>query len=357
MKLRWVVDPTARVHLLWDVLVGLLVLFSVVEVPFTLAFEHFPKEQPFLLAMDIVFMCDVALVFFTAIRAPGRAKLKVSHRVIASTYVRGWFGVDAVASLPVNFILTNSAVSSVPLLRLLRLLHMLRVFRLGRISARLEAAEWLKVNTSLLGVVFRVILVLHCVTCSWWALARMQHNYGRASFVSLSATLYDGDILLIDTRPVIRYLVTLYFMFSTVFGVGYGDYIPVSDAERMYSVVVMLLGACAVSYLIGQMAERADSRDARAAQRLADVKQYMREREFPRALRRKIFVFYENYLTRASLFDEAVGCWSWSRVLPDTCSRRLVGVTCPRLVCRRRFSTVCPPTSGSHSCCSSTRTS
>ena len=54
-------------------------------------------------------------------------------------------------------------------------------------------------------------------------------------------------------------LVMLYFMFTTLSSVGFGDYHPINSEEAAFTAFVLLFGCTIFSYLMGNFIEIADS--------------------------------------------------------------------------------------------------
>ncbi len=48
---------------------------------------------------------------------------------------------------------------------------------------------------------------------------------------------------LLDEDGFVKYVVSLYWAVSTMAGVGYGDIVPVTSTERMYTIAVQVGGA------------------------------------------------------------------------------------------------------------------
>lgn len=51
-----------------------------------------------------------------------------------------------------------------------------------------------------------------------------------------------------DTRALRRYIVAVYWAFTTLSTVGYGDVLPGSIPEKIFAMFIMLLG-CALNHL------------------------------------------------------------------------------------------------------------
>ena len=47
----------------------------------------------------------------------------------------------------------------------------------------------------------------------------------------------------------------IYYSFTTLSTTGFGDYYPLADEERMFTVCVFLMGVSVISYLMGVFIE------------------------------------------------------------------------------------------------------
>ena len=103
--------------------------------------------------VDGLFCVDIVVSFFTVYMDDlGRAVL--NHRRIARHYLRSWFIVDALSTLPVDLLVSiidpgdTSSVSSLRLLRVLRLARLLKMVRLLKINKLLSGADGLQVRAA-----------------------------------------------------------------------------------------------------------------------------------------------------------------------------------------------------------------
>ena len=58
-----------------------------------------------------------------------------------------------------------------------------------------------------------------------------------------------------DHDQMYQLLVSSYFALTTLSTVGYGDYFPISNEERIFAVIIMLGGVAFFSYIMGSFIE------------------------------------------------------------------------------------------------------
>ena len=76
------------------------------------------------------------------------------------------------------------------------------------------------------------------------------------------------------------YLGAVYWTFTTITTVGYGDIVPVTDMERVYAMSIMILGSTVFGYIAGTVAGLASNPHGAAAkdsERMMTVTNYMEE--------------------------------------------------------------------------------
>ena len=100
-------------------------------------------------------------------------------------------------------------------------------------------------------IFFWVCILAHIVGCGWYFIA----SFSTTSLVapnSWVSNYFDG----IRTREVNQftlYLTSLYWSITTLTSVGFGDVVAISNTERAYALIVMIIGASIFGYIIGNM--------------------------------------------------------------------------------------------------------
>ena len=168
----WVLQPEGANMLLWDLTGVVLLMWTVTIVPIKFGFDVIdlcPDPMWVIDAfIDLFFCADLLLNFVTAtyVIDPKTNEEVLSRKlsVIARNYLRGWFAVDIMSSLPINPILSvslngcdpgaregaaksASGASLIKLVRILRLVKLLKILRILKLKQRLdELTDSLAVN-------------------------------------------------------------------------------------------------------------------------------------------------------------------------------------------------------------------
>jgi hypothetical protein len=99
--------------------------------------------------------------------------------------------------------------------------------------------------------IFRLFIIAFIITyfsgCVWYLIAEEYKDEEKVSFY------YKNKL---DTKDnTSKLIISCYFALTTLATVGYGDYYPITDAEIMTAVTLMLCGVAFFSYIMGSFIE------------------------------------------------------------------------------------------------------
>ena len=100
--------------------------------------ENTPCWDAYDWTTDSFFLVDIIVNFRTCF-ADDQQVLHTHSVVIARQYLRGWFGIDFVSTVPLDRILQSAFASSANGLKGLKMIRILRLFRIAKLVKMLNA--------------------------------------------------------------------------------------------------------------------------------------------------------------------------------------------------------------------------
>eukprot|EP00188_Purpureofilum_apyrenoidigerum_P000251 Plantae.Rhodophyta-Purpureofilum_apyrenoidigerum.ctg11001.p1 GENE.Plantae.Rhodophyta-Purpureofilum_apyrenoidigerum.ctg11001~~Plantae.Rhodophyta-Purpureofilum_apyrenoidigerum.ctg11001.p1 ORF type:complete len:655 (+),score=134.36 Plantae.Rhodophyta-Purpureofilum_apyrenoidigerum.ctg11001:116-1966(+) len=252
--------PTSRFMNIVDVVLFFTVLYVATVTIFVMSFigiiwidsPLFWIER----SIDIIWLIDIVASFVTSHKISSTA-YEPSLRMCAMRYLRRGFVVDAIAFVPWDIIAgvkDQQGASIWHVWRLLRLLRLLKIAKIGRIMdssaffVRLEV--WLCVKYALLRIILLVtgaFFVAHWVACLFYFFAYIQNDFDNVT-TWIDDLASDGASSNFDF-----YIGSLYFSVYTITTIGFGDVTPRTTLERVYTTIIMMLGAAIFAYLLSNV--------------------------------------------------------------------------------------------------------
>ena len=298
----------------WDGFMAVLIMYSVFTIPMQIAFRTYVLEEstwllPLGLVIDALFLTDIVLNFNTAYYSDADdAYVAVRCRIVV-TYLKSWFFPDLLSSIPFGDILLHfTSVSDGNTLELCRLLRLLRVVKLLRVVNFLKLSyrteDMLNISPAILGLITtlaQVIFISHLICCMWWGLCtKMSPVAWYDNIGGTAPSLRDGHFH--D-----QYVTSLYWTITTLSSVGYGDIVPVNSSERVLSILIMIMGATVFGFVVanvGTIVGNFDQIEARAADRLTQMIEYMKEKNCANGLIKEITGYFKKSIKHNSSFNE-----------------------------------------------------
>jgi len=122
------IHPEAGWKTAWDVYISFLIIYSVLTVTFRLGFgqEASLGEVVFDIIVDCSFFIDICFSFITSYY-DDNGKLVTEKPLIRIHYLKGWFTIDFVSTVPIDSIL-SAIVSNAGALRSTKLIRAIRYF-------------------------------------------------------------------------------------------------------------------------------------------------------------------------------------------------------------------------------------
>lgn len=100
----WMIHPFSTLHIVWDIMISLLILLTVVTMPLSIGWDELNKEFFAMnLTIDLVFLFDVVKNFCTGVVDENDAVI-MDKVVVRRNYLVGFFISDFCSSIPLDLI-------------------------------------------------------------------------------------------------------------------------------------------------------------------------------------------------------------------------------------------------------------
>ncbi|KAG9340871.1 hypothetical protein JZ751_020064, partial [Albula glossodonta] len=306
----------------WDWLILLLVIYTAIFTPYSAAFLLNDREEQKRrecgyscsplnvvdLIVDIMFIIDILINFRTTY--VNLNEEVVSHTgKIAIHYFKGWFLIDMVAAIPFDLLIFGSGSDETT--TLIGLLKTARLLRLVRVARKLDRySEYGAAVLMLLMCIFA--LIAHWLACIWYAIGNVEKPYLKHKIgwldnlgVSIGKRYNYSDP---SSGPSIKdkYVTALYFTFSSLTSVGFGNVSPNTNSEKIFSICVMLIGSLMYASIFGNVSaiiQRLYSGTARYHLQMLRVKEFIRFHQIPNPLRQRLEEYFQHAWTYTNGID------------------------------------------------------
>uniref|UniRef100_A0A3Q2WZH8 Cyclic nucleotide-binding domain-containing protein n=1 Tax=Haplochromis burtoni TaxID=8153 RepID=A0A3Q2WZH8_HAPBU len=304
---KWTVLHYSPFKAVWDWLILLLVIYTAILTPYSAAFLLNDHEDLGMqgciyscsplnvvdLIVDIMFIIDILINFRTTYVNSNDEV--VSHPVrIAVHYFKGWFLIDMVAAIPFDLLIYRNGEETTTLIGLLKTARLLRLVRVARKLDRYS--EYGAAVLFLLMCTFA--LIAHWLACIWYAIGSVERNGSIGWLHTLGDQLgkhFNGSI----PGPSIKdkYVTALYFTFSSLTSVGFGNVSPNTNSEKIFSICVMLIGSLMYASIFGNVSaiiQRLYSGTARYHTQMLRVREFIRFHQIPNPLRQRLEEYFQH---------------------------------------------------------------
>uniref|UniRef100_A0A3B4XUY3 Voltage-gated inwardly rectifying potassium channel KCNH2 n=1 Tax=Seriola lalandi dorsalis TaxID=1841481 RepID=A0A3B4XUY3_SERLL len=283
---KWTVLHYSPFKAVWDWLILLLVIYTAILTPYSAAFLLNDQQEA---AMQIV---PAVAAWTTYVNTNDEV---VSHPVrIAVHYFKGWFLIDMVAAIPFDLLIYRNGEETTTLIGLLKTARLLRLVRVARKLDRYS--EYGAAVLFLLMCTFA--LIAHWLACIWYAIGSVERNGSIGWLHTLGDQLgkhYNDSI----PGPSIKdkYVTALYFTFSSLTSVGFGNVSPNTNSEKIFSICVMLIGSLMYASIFGNVSaiiQRLYSGTARYHTQMLRVREFIRFHQIPNPLRQRLEEYFQH---------------------------------------------------------------
>lgn len=294
---RYLLRPDSTLRLAWDVVTTVLILAQAVFIPLYVAFAIPLSTGLEGAEMGVTFtlLANVLVEFNTGYYHNG--SLVYQRRKIAINYAKTSLWFDLLVFLPFDFLafpqdLNREGVEywSIGHLSLLpRLFALLKIPTLLKSLENLISTSFTANLLTLTRKIVAILLIGHFIACYWFITAEIQ-----GSWTHLTWTITLRREKGYEPSWGEFYITAVYWTYSVLLTVGFGDIVPKTTAEKMYATLCMLLSCGVFAFMlgsIGTLVAKRSALDEKYKDLTISMNAFMSGKQFPQALRERVRLF------------------------------------------------------------------
>ncbi|XP_042195899.1 potassium/sodium hyperpolarization-activated cyclic nucleotide-gated channel 1 [Callorhinchus milii] len=338
----WIIHPYSDFRFYWDLIMLLLMVGNLIIIPVGITFFAESTSTVWIvfnIASDTFFLLDLIVNFRTGIVVEDNAEIILDPKVIRWKYLKSWFMLDFVSSIPVDYIFlivekgfdsdvykTARALRIVRFTKILSLLRLLRLSRLIRYMHQWEEIfhmtyDFASAVVRIFNLIAMMLLLCHWDGCLQFLVPLLQ-DFPPDCWVSLNGMVNDSWGK--------QYSYALFKAMSHMLCIGYGARAPVTMSDLWITMLSMIVGATCYAMFVGHataLIQSLDSSRRQYQEKYKQVEQYMSFHKLPAEMRQRIHDYYEHRY-QGKIFDED----NILGELNDPLREEIVNFNCRKLV-------------------------
>uniref|UniRef100_A0A8B9JB96 Cyclic nucleotide-binding domain-containing protein n=1 Tax=Astyanax mexicanus TaxID=7994 RepID=A0A8B9JB96_ASTMX len=271
---NWIIHPYSDFRFYWDFTMLLFMVGNLIIIPVGITFFKDETTTPWIIfnvVSDTFFLMDLVLNFRTGIIIEESSDIILDPKTIKKKYLKTWFIVDFVSSIPVDyiFLIVEKGIDSevyktaraLRIVRFTKILSLLRLLRLSRLIRYIHQWEEIfHMTYDLASAVMRIfnLIAMMLLLCHWDGclqfLVPMLQDFPSDCWVSLNKMVNDTWSEL--------YSFAVFKAMSHMLCIGYGRQAPESLSDIWLTMLSMIVGATCYAVFIGHATALIQSLDS-----------------------------------------------------------------------------------------------
>lgn len=285
----------------WEYLVYTVSLVTPIEISFVLLFDRHitPAEYSIFFIFDLIQLLDNFVILKTPFLKNGI--LIDGVKKIIKNYGIGFYILHVLASLPLGWIgVIKGDIKLYGILSINRLFRLHQAWKTYRMINDSQAYQG--VLSKIYPHIMLFIFAVHCLTCIFYLVALIDglENSWISEFVNKGFS-----------TPR-QYVVSLYFVLTTIFTIGFGEIHPMTTTERVICVFFQIIGVFFECLIISKMVQLIrDPQKNRFVKRATTVRDFLLKKKIDSTYIRHVRHYYQN------VWEKTHGSPSWNEILKD----------------------------------------
>ncbi|XP_055379901.1 potassium voltage-gated channel subfamily H member 8 isoform X2 [Condylostylus longicornis] len=294
-KSRFILSHYGVFKTCWDWIILVATFYVAIIVPFNAAFVKSDRQTMIPdVIVEALFIVDILLNFRTTF-VSRKGEVVSDAKMICLNYLRGWFVVDILAALPFDHLYASDLYSGEE--SHIHLVKLTRLLRLARLMQKMDRySQYTAMILTLLMLCFS--LVAHWLACIWYVIAEKEGYYNDDDWdIGWMHALAERLKVPVDNiTNVEAYATALYFTFTSLTSVGFGNVSANTTAEKVFSIIMMLIGALMHAVVFGNVTaiiQRMYSRRSLYESKWRDLKDFIALHQMPKELKQRIQDYFQ----------------------------------------------------------------
>eukprot|EP01083_Nonionella_stella_P078911 216231_1 len=313
-----ILHPVGPFRCIWDMFVMVLLIYTSIEIPFTMSFGQSPSIAYVGLAVDCFLLIDIFLNFHTAyFDKYDHLRLVTNKKLICKSYFKSWFIIDLVTCIPFQFLFDpahfngsdhidssdDSALEYIKVLRIFRLLRIVKILRFLKMLRifdtfmRQFVVREMIIIMKMIKIVCGMVLFAHFAACLWWYVGMKTSP----SWIDVHGLRKP------ELHTFTKYSYAWYWAVVTLFTTGYGDIVATNTIEQWVCSVSILVGTCFFAYFVGTLTvyiTEGDKVQSFRSDKLEEAQSFCEKKKLPKELTRAVLTHIRYHCTYNYVFDE-----------------------------------------------------
>ncbi|XP_052838200.1 potassium voltage-gated channel subfamily H member 8 isoform X3 [Drosophila gunungcola] len=303
---------------IWDWVILVATFYVALMVPYNAAFAK-ADRQPMVsdVIVEALFIVDILLNFRTTF-VSRKGEVVSNSKQIAINYFRGWFALDLLAALPFDHLYASDLYDGEE-----SHIHLVKLTRLLRLARLLQKIDRYSQHTAMILtlLMFSFTLAAHWLACIWYVIAVKEYEWFPESnivfftgWLQLLAERKNASVAILTTAET--YSTALYFTFTSLTSVGFGNVSANTTAEKVFTIIMMLIGALMHAVVFGNVTaiiQRMYSRRSLYESKWRDLKDFVALHNMPKELKQRI----EDYFQTSWSLSHGIDIYETLREFPE----------------------------------------
>ncbi|KAH8277967.1 hypothetical protein KR018_011255 [Drosophila ironensis] len=298
----------------WDWVILVATFYVALMVPYNAAFAK-ADRQPMVsdVIVEALFIVDILLNFRTTF-VSRKGEVVSNSKQIAINYFRGWFALDLLAALPFDHLYASDLYDGEE-----SHIHLVKLTRLLRLARLLQKIDRYSQHTAMILtlLMFSFTLAAHWLACIWYVIAVKEYEWfpeSNIGWLQLLAERKNASVAILTTAET--YSTALYFTFTSLTSVGFGNVSANTTAEKVFTIIMMLIGALMHAVVFGNVTaiiQRMYSRRSLYESKWRDLKDFVALHNMPKELKQRI----EDYFQTSWSLSHGIDIYETLREFPE----------------------------------------